>query len=639
MNKKFLSLFILIACTIGVHAQIRVPRLISDSMILQRNTKLTIWGWASPEEKIVIEIAGKKYPTITAQDKKWSVVIDPLKTGHTYDMVLRGSNTITIKNILAGDLWLCAGQSNMELLMERLKDKYPEVIATAFNPAIRQFDVNTTYAFNSPYEDYNSGKWETVYPGSIARFIAIGYFFADELNRKYKVPIGLLSMAVGGSPVEAWISEDSLRRFPKQLATLKHLQDPYIVDSIRKADQYASYSWYNDAWTKDAGMQEPIKWFATNYDDKDWKTFQLPGYWKDQGAGNVNGVVWFRREFDLPDLSNKQVRLWFGNAVDRDSIYINGIFVGTTGYQYPPRKYSIPNGVLKPGKNLIAVKLISSSGSGGFYMDKPYQLRFDSQSIDLTGNWKYKIGAVLKPHPPTTTLHYQPASLYNAMYAPSKPMAITGVIWYQGESDADKNTMYEDMFTTMIREWRTDHHQNFPFLFVQLANYLEPKSLPGESNWAALRDAQRRTLKLPNTAMAVAIDIGEWNDVHPLNKLDVGHRLALGASRLVYGDKKNEYSGPVYKSFTKKNNRIIIRFDHTGSGLEARNGELKQFAIAGADKKFVWANAIIRRNTVEVWSDAIIDPVAVRYAWADNPAGANLYNKEGLPAVPFKTDK
>jgi len=368
----------------------------------------------------------------------------------------------------------------------------------------------------------------------------------------------------------------------------------------------------------------------------------VPGYWSETPLGPMNGVVWFRRDFDLHNGGMmKNATLILGRIVDSDSVYLNGVFVGTTGYQYPPRRYDIPVKLLKQGTNTLVVRVISNSGKGGFVPDKQYELKLDDGRIDLKGNWLYKAGAKMDPLPATTNIRMKPGGLYNAMINPLLKFRIKGVIWYQGESNADRAVEYRQLFPAVIRDWRNNFDQgDFPFLFVQLANFMESKDQPSESNWAMLREAQLKTLTLPNTGMAVAIDVGEWNDIHPLNKKDVGLRLALAAGRIAYKDEKPVYSGPLYLASKIAGNMIIVSFNNTGSGLVAKNSKsLKGFAICGEDKVFVWAETKIANNKVLVWNENIPKPVAVRYAWADNPDSANLYNKEGLPAAPFRTDE
>jgi sialate O-acetylesterase len=623
-------------------SQIRLPRLVSDSMILQRDKKIKIWGWAAIGEKIAINFNNRKYNTAADSSGRWAIMLPSMKAGGPYMMEVVASNHITLKNILIGDVWVCSGQSNMELPMDRLKDRYPDVIAAAVNPNIRQFNVSTRFNFQSAQEDFATGNWETATPRSVLHFTAVGYFFAKALYEKNHVPVGLIKSAVGGSPAEAWLSEDALKEFPIYLATAQKFKNDNYIDSIRKADSDVNTRWYNNIWLNDTGLQEKKKWFDTSYDASSWKTMNVPGYWQDEGLPHTNGVVWFRKEIDVPALMiGKPVRLFLGNIVDRDSVYINGVFIGTTPYQYPPRKYDVPETLLKEGKNVVVVRVINYAGVGGFFKDKPYKISTAKDSVDLKGEWKFKLGLVSSPIAPTTTLQYQPAGLFNAMIGPLLSYSIKGVIWYQGESNTSRAKEYQKLFPALISNWREKWgQQKLPFLYVQLANFMQTKEQPAESQWAELREAQLKTLAVPHTAMIVTTDIGEWNDIHPLDKEDVGIRLALAAGKIAYGKNKIVYSGPIYQSYKIEGNKIILYFTSVGNGLIAKGGNsLKHFSISGSDKKFIWAKTKIENNKVVVWSDEIKNPVAVRYAWADDPADANLYNKEGLPASAFRTDE
>ena len=368
---------------------------------------------------------------------------------------------------------------------------------------------------------------------------------------------------------------------------------------------------------------------------------KIPGYWADTKVGFLNGVVWFRKKVNIPaSVIEGKAKILLGRIVDADSVFINGKFIGNTTYLYPRRRYDIPAGILKEGENTIVIRVVNSFGRGGFVFDKPYQIQTETDTIDLKGEWKFKVGDIMPSLASQTFIRWKPMGLYNAMIAPLLNYKIKGVIWYQGESNAERPGEYLNLFTTMINDWRNKWNEGvFPFLFVQLPNFMDPKNEPSESDWALLREAQLKTLSLPNTGMAVTIDVGEWNDIHPVDKKDVGKRLALAAEKIAYGDGNVVYSGPIYKSMQIDDNKIIISFSNTGSGLLVKGGgELKYFSICGSDEKFVWAKAKIENNKVVVWSDDISNPVAVRYAWADNPEGANLFNNEGLPASPFRTD-
>jgi sialate O-acetylesterase len=632
---------VLFFTVLSVSGQVRLPKLISDGMVLQRDVPLKIWGWAPPGEKITVHFNHADYPTTTDSNGNWAVTLPPQKAGGPCEMTVRASDTIVIHDIMLGDVWICSGQSNMELPMKRVAPLYGSEIASAHDPCIRQFEVPKTYRFDEPQTDLPYGRWTAVNPESVLNFSAVAYFFARELYACYQTPIGLINTALGGSPVEAWISEDSLKPYSAYYEEAQRFKDQHLIEQILSEDKMRISAWYELLYRKDAGYADPSHpWYAEDTNISSWSEMNVPGYWELDGGRPLNGVMWFRRTFDLPkNLSNQQALLILGCIVDADSVYINGRLVGTTAYQYPPRRYEIPAGILKAGKNSIAARVISQSGRGGFVEEKAYCLDFGDQIIDLQGIWKYRLGARMEPLVGETFIRWKPLGLYNAMIAPLLNYPIKGVIWYQGESNTSRPAEYRQLFATLIRDWRSQWNQgDFPFLFVQLANFMKSYPEPTESNWATLRESQLKTLALPNTGMAVAIDIGEWNDIHPLNKKDLGKRLALAARKWAYGEDTIVHSGPVYKSMKTEGNKIILSFTHTGSGLTARGDTLQAFAIAGADKQFVWANAIIEQDKVIVWNDQISQPVAVRYAWADNPENANLYNKEGLPASPFRTD-
>jgi sialate O-acetylesterase len=407
---------------------------------------------------------------------------------------------------------------------------------------------------------------------------------------------------------------------------------------VKTADREQSQSWHAELNRKDTGVN---RWSKGNIELTDWAEISLPGYWSEQNITFQNGSVWFCKEFELTDeLAAKDAVLRLGRIVDADSAFVNGTFVGTISYQYPPRIYTVPASVLKPGKNQLMVRVISQGGKGGFVPDKPYAFRFPSDTIDLTGEWHYHIGAEMAPLASQTFFQYKPGGLYKGMIHPALNYVLKGVIWYQGESNTSRPGEYRQLFGDLIQDWRAQFQRpDLPFLFVQLANLGEPVKLPAESNWAVLRDAQRRTLELENTGMAVTCDIGEWNDIHPLNKKEVGRRLALQARYIAYGDRTIVPGGPLYQSMKIEEDCIILTFGSVGSGL-CTNSLLQDFQIAGENGRFVWAHAVVlSKNTVKVWSENIANPTKVRYGWEDNPAGANLKNKEGLPASPFTTEK
>ena len=642
-NFKLFIVAVLIVHAVDLSAQVKLPRLISDGLILQRDTEIKLWGWASPNEKIKLTFKGQVYLVQADKTGDWEINLPKQSAGGPYEMVFEGSNTIRIKDILFGDVWVCSGQSNMELPMERLKEKYGDVIKKSDNKEIRQFIVPDKFDFKSEQKDLSSGNWVAANPETVLEFSGVAYFFAKKIYEKEHVPIGLINSALGGSPVESWMSEEALKPFPKIYAEAQKYKNDQMISEIEASDKKHNDDWYALINSIDKGLTNKNQlWSQTNFNDSTWDKMGIPGFWKDQALGNVNGVVWFRKEIEVPaSMVGKPAKLMMGRIVDQDFVYVNGEMVGTTGYQYPPRRYDVKAGILKAGKNTIAIRVINNIGSGGFVLDKPYYLAVANDTLDLKGEWKYELGAQMKPLEGPTFIRWKPAGLYNAMIAPLLNLKIKGAIWYQGESNTGNPTQYSQLFPAMINNWRAKWGQgNFPFIYVQLPNFMETFSEPRESNWAALRQAQLETLSVSNTAMAVAIDLGEWNDIHPLNKEDVGNRLSLLARQIAYGETKINASGPIPLSAKFKSNKIIVAFENKGGGLIAKNNtELKSFAISNDGKNFVWAKAKIVGNTVVVSNKTISNPVVVRYAWDNNPADANLFSKDGLPSTPFEFKK
>ncbi|RZK52661.1 MAG: sialate O-acetylesterase, partial [Hymenobacter sp.] len=439
-------------------AQVRLPRLVSSGMVLQREQPVRIWGWAKAGELVTVAFQGKTYRATAATDGQWRVALPAMKAGGPYELKIDASNHLVLKDILVGDVWFCAGQSNMELPMRRVRDKYPQEVATANNPRIRQFDVPMRYAFTGPKADVTGGSWVALTPETVLGFSAVGYFFAKEINAKYQVPVGLIKVAVGGSPAEAWLSADALKQFPKYEQQSAPYKDSAAVAGIKQRESAAVADWYQRLHQADQGEApgQP-KWSSAGYDASAWPTMQVPGYWADQTPlGPVNGVLWFRKEVEVPAaMAGQAGRLELGTLVDADSTYINGQLVGTTAYQYPPRKYDFGPGVLKAGKNVITVRLISNGGRGGFTKEKTYQLTAGGQALDLRGPWQYKLGGTMPPTPGTTTFQYQPGGLYNGLVAPALPYAVKGVLWYQGESNVGRPADYYALTSSLVKDWRT----------------------------------------------------------------------------------------------------------------------------------------------------------------------------------------
>jgi sialate O-acetylesterase len=611
-------------------------------MILQRDAKINIWGWASKGEKINIKFDGKNFKTKAGADSKWMIQLPPMKAGGPYTMEISGSNNILLKDILFGDVWVCSGQSNMVHQMKLHAVRYADEIARANYPEIRHFCIPTLTNLQHAEGDLPTGYWKSANPTDVLEFSAVAYFFAKNIYDKYHVPIGLINASVGGTPIESWMSEEALIDFSPIASTIQKNKDTAYINSLLR--RVLTNSGGNKLRQEDKGLTEAKPWYDTSYIPKEWRNINIPGYWEGQGIKDLDGIVWYRREINVPpSMTGISANVFLGRIVDADFLYINGKFVGNTTYMYPQRRYQVPTNLLKPGKNVFVVRVINNFGKGGFVSDKPYCLIAGNDTIDLKGTWQYKVGEVFTSHSGLgggINIPNQPTACYNAMIAPITNYTIKGFLWYQGESNTSRAEEYTKLQPAMIADWRSKWKQgNLPFLYVQLPNFMDYNYLPSESQWAEFRNAQRKCLSISNTAMAVTIDLGEWNDLHPDRKKDVGDRLALAALKLAYGE-NIVYSGPIFQSATIDGNKIIISFSNVGSGLISNDGEeLSEFAISGVDKKFVWAKAKIDGDKVIVWNDNIPDPIYVRYAWADNPVNPNLYNKEGLPASPFGSHK
>ncbi|MGD8176115.1 sialate O-acetylesterase [Marinimicrobium sp. ARAG 43.8] len=641
----------------SAHADITLPRLINDGMVLQRDARVTVWGWAEEGESVSVHFQEKTLRTEAGEKGRWQITLPEMPAGGPYTMTITGNNRLEINDILVGDVWVASGQSNMELPMRRVAPLYQEEMNEANYPDIRYFEVPDRYAFKAPAEDLDAGEWVSITPETLPPVSAVSYFFARDLNRALDVPIGVINAALGGSPVESWLSEEALKPFPRHLQEAKRWRDDTLIVETEASDRKRQNEWFAKRDQRDAGYRDgEAIWARPDLDDSDWDTIELPGFWGD--ADNANGVWWLRKTIEVPQSwAGKPAFMELGRLVDADVVYVNGEKVGETGYQYPPRWYPLSEGLLNAGENTVVVRLTSQSGRPGFVEDKPYELRWNEQRVSLAGEWRLRQGVQLNELGGPTFIRWKPLGLYNGMIAPLTPFAVKGVIWYQGESNVGRAPEYRELFAAMIRDWRQQWQQpEQAFLFVQLANYLEAVDYPVDSapapdtagdtqgdrehlgEWARLREAQQSALNLPHTGMAVAIDVGEWNDIHPLNKEAVGERLALSARAVAY-DEKLVFSGPLYRSMKRDGQAITIQFDHTGDGLVSCDGQpLAEFAVAGDNRHFVWADARVQGDTVVVRSDAVRHPVAVRYAWANNPDSANLCNHEGLPAAPFRTD-
>lgn len=610
--------------------------ILSDGMVLQRKAKVAIWGKSEPLQTVRLSFCDKDYGTKADGNGDWLIELHHLEPGGPFAMTLSaGDEKLVIQDILVGDVWLLGGQSNMELPVGRTLDLFENELAEVNLPHIRHFTVPMVYDFHGPRQHIAEGKWISANPRDVMAFSAAGFFCARELFAHNGVPVGLINAAVGGTPIEAWMSEETLRRFAGYEDTLNRCKDDaYVADTMRKDTERAE-NWFKHLNENDQGLKDA--WYSEILDTSEWKDFAVPNSWANSELEHLRGAVWFRKEIELPaSMTDCEAKLCLGTIVDADDAYINGTFVGSTGYRYPPRRYKVARGLLKPGRNSIAVRVISYQGIGEFLEDMPYKLIANGHELDLQGTWKYRVGAVTDELPPQTFFQYMPGGVFNGMIAPLKHYAIKGVLWYQGESNAHRAAGYRELFRALVADWRGNwENGNLPFIFTQLANF--GGSDPQSVDWAELREEQRRSLDIPGTAMAVTIDIGQYNELHPQDKKTLGRRLSLCARKIADGEDL-VYSGPLYKSMERKADAIHVHFDHIGSGLATSGGDLAGFEICGPDGKFQPAHAVISGETVIVSSEAIKQPQHVRYGWRNNPAGANLINREGLPASPFTTE-
>lgn len=545
-NKVRLSLAVLLClcATSMVDAKVKLPALISDGMVLQREQPIKVWGTADAGESVQVKFLKNATPTgvkggklkvaytVTADaNGRWTLALPAMKPGGPYILQV---NDIELKDILVGDVWLCSGQSNMELPVSRVTDMFRDEIAAYENTNIRQLKVPNIFNFHAPQADLpDYVAWKPLTQENVMNFSALGYFFAKAMYEKNSIPVGLINSSWGGTPVEAWISEEGLKEFPKYINDKRQYEDDAYLKSIKQTEGLSFYRWNTSLYRGDAGLHEATPWYAANYNDKDWKTVDLFSTdWGTNGLNPINGSHWFRKEVEVPqDWNGKEATLRLGCIVDADSVYVNGTFVGTISYQYPPRIYTIPAGVLKAGKNTVTIRLISNNGYPHFVKEKPYKIICGNEEVSLQGEWKYRLGASMPPAPGMMFFCYKPVCLYNAMIAPLQNYGIRGVLWYQGESNVDRRNEYAALLTVLIADWRsTFDNPELPFYIVELADFLSKDDISGRQAWAEMRKEQAKVAETNrNTRLIRNSDLGEWNDIHPLDKKNLGQRAAESA--------------------------------------------------------------------------------------------------------------
>lgn len=641
MNKNIKFLFICcfsLALT-NLYAEVKLPHIFSDNMVLQRDKPIKIWGWADKNETVEISFINQTKKAKADKNGNWTLLLDPVAYGGPYSMEIKGKNNkVSFDNILVGEVWLCSGQSNMEMAVHGWGSvyNYEQEIRDAKYPQIRSFNVVKDINMQ-PKNDLN-GTWQVCSPQTVADFSAVAYFFARKLNQELNIPIGIINSSWGGTDIESWTSADTFSKLPEQFR--ERYKDVKITnfDDFAKENEENKKA-YNNALNNDPGIKE--EWYKPSFNTSFWSKMQIPQTWENV-LGNVDGIIWFKYTLNLPEtVAGEAGTIQLGPIDDDDIVWINGLKIGETKGYALNRLYNIPENILKKGENTIVVKVADQTGGGGLYgKAENMYLETGGQKYPLAGEWLYKEAVTNKMFnyiDMSPNMYY--ALLYNAMINPITQLSIKGAIWYQGENNASQAYNYRTLFPTMINNWRTKWGYEFPFYWVQLANFMAKDNIPKDSEWAELREAQTMTLSLPQTGQAVITDIGDGDDIHPRNKQDVGLRLALIALNKNYGKTDIVYSGPTFKAMNIEGNKAVIEYNNIGQGLSVNNkyGYIEGFAIAGADQKFEWAKAYFDGNKVVVYSDKVANPVAVRYSWSNNPY-VNLFNKEGLPAAPFRTD-
>ncbi|MCL6260595.1 sialate O-acetylesterase [Aquiflexum sp. TKW24L] len=604
--------------------EVFMPKFFADHMVFQRNQPIRVWGDGTPGKNVVGKFNNQEKETEIDENGYWTLEFDPMPASGPFVLDVNGKK---IRGIQIGDVWVAGGQSNMEWVMSAQVEGLPEEIADSGYPLIRFFKIPHDYDAKEK-TDVRGGEWRMANADNILNFSAVAWFFAKKNHLEKGVPIGIIESNWGGTPAEGWTSATKLIDFPPYQAKAKDVLDrkDYWIQEI--IDNKVRELKRNELVA--APQNGEIKGVVNiDFDDADWQRVNLP-------ADNpFSDIAWFRKKFNLTDTENVSLNL--GDIQQMAYIYLNGGRLLFKDYGDAVKEFPIPSTMLNKGENLLVVRIINTwnnapvlGKSGEFFV------KSSGKKISLEGEWKYN-NRIEEEIPKVEWYNWQPGMMYNAMIAPIVKYPIKGVIWYQGESNTGDHQYYKQLFSTMIQNWREAWGiGDFPFLFVQLANFMKREEVQPDSDWAFLREAQTQTLDLPNTGMAVTIDVGNANDIHPRNKKDVGHRLWQVARKVAYGEDVI-HSGPSVASVEKKGEKVLVTFNNVGEGLQVSSGtEVTGFILAGEDGQFEIAKGkIVGTNQVEVYSSKVKNPVEVRFAWADNPE-FNLYNSLSLPAVPFR---
>ena len=638
--------------TTEVSAKVKLPQFFQSGMVIQRGKPVPVWGKADAGEKVSVRI--NKFKTVIIADSNGNFRVDlpAMKAGGPYTLMV---GDVVLTNVLVGDVWLCSGQSNVDVTIERVYPQYTKEIDQMANDQVRLFRIQNETNTHGVQDDIRptSINWKSLTKENAWQFSALGSFLGKRMQEQHGVPQGIIVNSWGGTPIEAWISADTLRKdYPLQVGKTLLFQKDEYVQAQTKANQLADQRWYEVLNESDPGMQQHFT--ALDYDDSSWKTVhQYSMEWAKKDGRGIVGSIWLRQHVHVDkEHAGKPARLLLGTLFDADFTYLNGKEIGRTYYQYPPRRYDIPAGLLREGDNVITIRFINKYGIAHFIPEKPYMIAFGddrySQNpmpkdvIPLSENWLHHAGVSMPSCPSgDVSLQNLPSTLYNAVVYPLAPYAIRGVVWYQGESNTGNPAPYADLLRKMMNNWRTLWKDpKLPFCIVQLANYdgrqqtgmpqpMTEQPMPVNSNWARLREAQRQVAKEdPYAALAVAIDLGETVDIHPLRKKEVAERVGLCFDHLALHKNVKLSPQPIHAKMV--DGKVVVTFDQP-----LREGEQATFEIAGADHKFINVKAIAKGNQVSLES-SVSAPEKVRYAWKDNPVHAHLVSEKGLPSPPFE---
>ena len=661
MRKKLIGLLACLFCAGVVSAELRLPSVFSDHMVLQSGRPVAVWGTADAGAAVTVGFSGQKKTAVADSSKHWKIVLDPMSaSSEPRKLIIRssiGNQQSEINDVLVGEVWLASGQSNMDFTFRRL-GRQNEAAAQPENNLLRLF--NTPHAVSSGVKEDAGGQWGISRPSALMDFSAVAYYFASRLQADRQVPVGIIVSAWGGTKIEAWTPLESLKTFPELRESLMQYER-MVADPFARARLSAQQEAWQDLSYQDPGNRGFLYGYADpDADVTDWKSVPVPGTVEKILGESKDGAFWFRRTVRVPEAwIGEPLTLQLGVIDDLDETYVNGIPVGstgreTTGFWMAKRSYPVPGYAVRGTELTLAVRVFDMANAGGFMSPsadlKIYPAGCGQEAIALAGDWAFKAEYVFNDDDPLRTKFNRrwgvpdtprgPSNLYNAMIAPFTPFSLNGVIWYQGESNADDPALYSRLFPTMIDAWRRKWNRpELPFIYVELAAFRAKQTQPCEENgWARQREAQRAALTLPQTAVASAIDIGSETDIHPKDKKTVGDRLALAAAGLVYGE-SGLWESPQYAESVIKDGRVHLSFRFADGGLELRGGtEPKSFAICGTDQLWHWAQARIDGERIVVWNPDVPNPVAVRYAWANHPE-INVYSRAGLPLLPFRTDK